>query len=751
MGGGHPITPSHRVLTPQGDGLSAHRRSASREELASGFRTAAPRGRRRASSSSRLVLPLALGVAVIAVGALAGPSVVGRGWRTGPAGADRERITFASVPKDAPELGLVYRGLKEAPTDALCAGAYEMDDPETCTHGPDPAPAGLKVSRDVSPVTRPAAEPQTPTREAPDVPSDAEIVRDEGGTALASSQPALVPDAAPGDADFIMGSHDVACEADGRAGKRVQVLYLHEFGAPSRYSEYLGSIRNWAAGVDAIFDASAAETGGSRHVRFVTTPSCQVDVAEVQAPTGALTSFTTTIDALQKLGYNRADRKYLLFADANVYCGIGTFIADHRPGVGNRNNGGPAYGRVDAGCWNAATAARELTYNLGASLQNSPNATVPGHCADDYDLLCTRDDANTTLRTVCPDKKHERLLDCNHDDYFSTQPKAGSYLAENWNVAQNEFLLKGDGGDDLPVDNAPAKKPAAPPTSLAASGPTASPGPAAPDAGGDGVSPTTPTAADPESGGAASVRPSALPATSAATTAPAEQLTAPVQAVLEIREPTSTAVRLTWSAASDDAKYDVSVDGVLIATTVATRAHLIGLRPDTKYQVTVQVAGDAKRYTARGEAATAPAAQPADNSWFVLTNSLTGGAADLYAAREADGTPIVLNGNDGGAQQQWKLVPAGGGVFSLVSKASGKCVVPQGNNPAVGTPLVQGDCATDDVQHWAVKRTDHGFSLSTTVGGLVVGAGTQRFGAHRVLVLQQPERARHQSWTALPG
>jgi hypothetical protein len=60
------------------------------------------------------------------------------------------------------------------------------------------------------------------------------------------------------------------------------VLYLHEFGTPSRYTDFLGSIRTWSAGVDQIFDASAAETGGSRHVRFVTTPQCRVDVAEVQ-------------------------------------------------------------------------------------------------------------------------------------------------------------------------------------------------------------------------------------------------------------------------------------------------------------------------------------------------------------------------------------------------------------------------------------------------------------------------------------
>ena len=151
-----------------------------------------------------------------------------------------------------------------------------------------------------------------------------------------------------------MGAHDVACEGDGRsrqAGRRCCTCT----SSARRAATPTSSARS-APGRPAstqIFDASAAETGGSRHIRFVTTPQCRVDVAEVQVPDSALASFSGNIGALQTLGYNRTDRKYLIFADTNVYCGIGTFIADRRPGLGNRNNGGPSYGRVDAGCWSS--------------------------------------------------------------------------------------------------------------------------------------------------------------------------------------------------------------------------------------------------------------------------------------------------------------------------------------------------------------------------------------------------------------
>jgi hypothetical protein len=478
-------------------------------------------------------------------------------------------------------------------------------------------------------------------------------------------------------------------------------------------------------------------------VRFVTTPQCRVDVAEVQVPDDALASFGNSINALRKLGYNRTDRKYLIFADTNVYCGIGTFIADRRPGQGNRNNGGPSYGRVDSGCWGAGVATHELAHNLGAGLEDSPNASGAGHCTDDYDLLCGKDAAKATVRAVCPSKTHELRLDCNHDDYFSTDPKAGSYLAENWNIAQNEFLLRGDGGDDLP-DVAPAG-PATKPTGA----PAANPSRLSASAAGTPSTQAGAGQSDPAVDQPGSAAPPTRPAISEPAVPPTEEVADPVQAVLEVRDATSTSVRLTWSAATARATYEVAVDGVTIATTSATRARLIGLRPDTQYKVTISDA--ARGYTARAAAQTAPAARPAQSSWFVLTNSLTGGAADLYAARSATGTPIVLNGAEGGAQQQWRLVPAGGGSFWLQSRATGKCVMPQDGNPAAGAPLVQVDCNSAGGQRWAVQNTDHGFSLGTTVGGLVMGVGAQRFGAHRLLVLQTPDQTRHQSWTALPG
>ncbi|GAB2616008.1 hypothetical protein Aab01nite_28640 [Paractinoplanes abujensis] len=743
------MTTSHRAPARLGVALSAHRPPA-------------PRGHRRAvSRRPHRLVPVALGLALLGIGGVVGPSVVDN-----VAGSNGSRnFALTALPADKPDQGLVYEGLKPAKAGSLCAGSYELDK-QTCTHGPDEAPAGLKVRTAVSPVTAKAPEPKNPVREsAAATPTDAEIARDEGGSALTADAPALVPDAAPGDADFIMGAHDVACEGDGRSGKRVQVLYLHEYGTPSRYSEFVGSIRNWSAGVDQIFDESAAETGGSRHVRFVTTPQCRVDVSEVQLPTGGLASFAGSIAALDKLGYNRTDRKYLIFADATVYCGIATYVADRRPGLGNRNNGGPSYGRVDSGCWSSAMAAHELTHTLGATLIDSPNSSGAGGCLDEYDLLCGPDRSGRQVRTACP-KKNEMRLDCGKDDYFNTNPKPGSYLDENWNIARSEFLLRSDGGDDIPDAIGapqPVETPSAAPSRPAAPTPTAVPTPTATEPGeadGGGDAPPSPGVPPSESapasepadpvetpGDEAGVPSVPVAATTAPPAEPAAGVQAePVQAVVEVRDATSGSVRLNWSAASATATYQVLVDNEPVATTKATRARLIGLKPDAKYQVTVK---SGPKYTARATAETAPAARPAENSWFTLTNALTGGAANLYAARGTTGTPITLSNADDDAQQQWQLVPAGNKTYSMVSRASGKCVGPLGREPVAGAPLVQTDCDTSAAK-WTLQASPYGFTLRTTDGGLVAGVGDQRYGAHRVLVLQAGNDQRYQSWTAVP-
>jgi hypothetical protein len=268
-----------------------------------------------------------------------------------------------------------------------------------CTHGPDPAPPGFRINRPVPPLRENVA------------------AADAGG---------------------------IACDGDGTTGDRVEVLYVHATDVRSRYETYLPSIRAWAADADQIFAQSAAETGAGRNLRFVHDAACQISVDEVTISPDGGGDFWKMVDELQQQGFNRTDRIYLSFVDARVYCGIGSVWGDDRPDPSlNRNNIGPSYSRVDSGCWGGYTAAHELMHNLGGVQLSAPHTSGGFHCIDEYDVMCYSDWPNyPQMEHVCPDPALDRTeLDCNHDDYFNTNPPAGSYLATHWNAANSRFLI----------------------------------------------------------------------------------------------------------------------------------------------------------------------------------------------------------------------------------------------------------------------------------------------------------------------
>jgi hypothetical protein len=274
-----------------------------------------------------------------------------------------------------------------------------LEKSKLCTHGRDPAPAGMSVAEDVEPLSA-----------------------DE------TAQPAFVP-----------------CDGDGVSGDRVQVIYARANDVTNRYLLYLASIRQWAEDADNIFNNSAAETGGARHIRFVHDANCIPTVLDVTLPNNGDDTFDNTINALSNQGFNKTNRKYMLFVDANVYCGIGGIWPDDQPGSANSSNFGPSYGRSDTGCWSGDVAAHELMHNLGGVQMSAPNTSGGWHCVDEWDVMCYSDTPNfPTMRIECANGSHDLRFDCKHDDYYNTDPNTGSYLDTHWNTADNAFLIGGD-------------------------------------------------------------------------------------------------------------------------------------------------------------------------------------------------------------------------------------------------------------------------------------------------------------------
>ncbi|MFJ7336617.1 fibronectin type III domain-containing protein [Streptomyces sp. NPDC101116] len=323
------------------------------------------------------------------------------------ADGDEAPAPLAEPPRNDSARGMVYQGLQPAPEGHPCVGLYRLPKSDQCSHGPDAPPKGVDISKDTPPVEA--------------------LGRARAGSAAAGPR-------AKGQ-----------CIGDGRSGNRVQVLYVHPEGQ-NRFTQYKASFKQWAAEADAIYNASAAETGGTRHIRYLTDADCTAAVTPVAVPANAIQSFESANRALSDKGFNRRDRKYMLFIDARVYCGIGTFAGDERPSADNRSNFGPSYARVDTGCWSGHVAAHELGHNLGAVNNSAPNSSKGAHCVDEQDVMCYSDAPYyPRMRMVCTDRTAEHRLDCKHDDYFHTAPRPGSYLATHWNVADNVFLARGKG------------------------------------------------------------------------------------------------------------------------------------------------------------------------------------------------------------------------------------------------------------------------------------------------------------------
>jgi hypothetical protein len=243
------------------------------------------------------------------------------------------------------------------------------------------------------------------------------------------------------------GSGAIVCTGDGVSGKRVEVLYMRPADKTDRFASIKDALGQYVIRADRQLNTSAAETGGSRHWRLVTEAdpagiaACVLRITKVDVAAADDDSFDASITALRSRGYDRADRKYLIMGESDIYCGIGTIYGDDQPGQANINNGSYSqYARTDAGCWNYAEA-HELMHNLGGVQPDAPNATPGWHCTDESDEMCYVDGSGVVMRNVCSGRDGA-LFDCNHDDYFlAGTPLSTNYLATHWNTATSAFLI----------------------------------------------------------------------------------------------------------------------------------------------------------------------------------------------------------------------------------------------------------------------------------------------------------------------
>ena len=232
------------------------------------------------------------------------------------------------------------------------------------------------------------------------------------------------------------------CYGTGQDGPRVQALYAFSAGTANRIGELYGTFVSIARIIEGTFAESGRQNWGPVQVRFATDGACNLSVPAVQVSPGAMSNFNTLVTELQGQGHSRTDRKYLVWLDAQTYCGLGTIYSDDRPTPDNYNNGGPSYSSVGRQCWNYAEP-HEIMHNLGGVQLSAPHRTNNFHCWDQHDYMCYDDGSGIPMRLICP-AKSPWLFDCNYDDCFTTYEPPGSYLDTRWNSVRNQFLLRGE-------------------------------------------------------------------------------------------------------------------------------------------------------------------------------------------------------------------------------------------------------------------------------------------------------------------
>lgn len=329
--------------------------------------------------------------------------------------------------------GINWTGIRLPIGDELggkCTGLFVAVDSDgtvqSCTHGPDPAPEGVDATVPVAP-----------------------LVTSSG----------LFPTA----------SAAAGCAEPGTDGKRVQLIYARASNKADQFSKYLATFRATAQNVNNVYSASAAETGGSRSVRFASDSNCNLVVSRVTMSTTGDDSFGNVLRDVKKAGFTNPDRKYLVFLDSTLFCGLGELFSDDRPGQDNSNNQGGSFAVVGSACWTGYAAAHELTHMLGSVQSSAPNVDKyqrtdskgvrikdsagnyvverGAHCWDDQDIMCYKTSPYmvTPLKVVCSSSTtlQTNRLDCGKNDYFHTNPPQGSYLATHWNIARSAFLVGG--------------------------------------------------------------------------------------------------------------------------------------------------------------------------------------------------------------------------------------------------------------------------------------------------------------------
>jgi hypothetical protein len=248
------------------------------------------------------------------------------------------------------------------------------------------------------------------------------------------------------------------CVGPGDDGPRVQVVFAHAGTAPD--PTLAATVPALTGSIDRFVARSAAATGGVRNVRWRTTSGASCQLAVTNLAVAASTADKAQVDAaLASAGLNQAGRKYFVWIDDTTVTGytsgcISAIQPDDRPGQDNLNNTRMGTSMCPLSWGGGFGPAHELAHQFGAVQPSAPNSDGDFHCVEGFDPVCFGH--TTSTNPACADDDvFLAQFDCGFDDYWNTDPPAGSYLCTHWNTARSAFLTNNLAESQLGPPGAP--------------------------------------------------------------------------------------------------------------------------------------------------------------------------------------------------------------------------------------------------------------------------------------------------------
>lgn len=220
---------------------------------------------------------------------------------------------------------------------------------------------------------------------------------------------------------------------------RIQLVYMIPAGGRDASATMVPLMRQHFLESNAMVSNRAAEYGGDLSLRVACDGAGQPAVRVVRSSNsnGSIGAIDQEI-ARQGLRATGQDN-VVYWGDGGCGGGVAYGSGDARPGVENSVNNAPGIAVVTGRC-PFTYMLHEQGHSMGAVLAGAPNGSGAGHCNDDADVMCYKDGgprSGNYRSDVCrsPNGNLDYYWDCNVNDYFHPNPPAGSYLANNWNLA----------------------------------------------------------------------------------------------------------------------------------------------------------------------------------------------------------------------------------------------------------------------------------------------------------------------------